>query len=189
MRVKKSTRSKKAARVKKSTKPIWKMPTRSAWIIALVVMTVATAAILLARRPSRSASAVIADARPAGIVTTDDEAMRRPAAAPAAESTPTEPTATSGTEAAAPVTITGCLERDQETFRLKDTAGTDVPKSRSWRSGFLKKSTAPIHVVDASNRVKLPNHVGERVVVRGVLVDREMRVRSLQRVADSCTKA
>ena len=83
----------------------------------------------------------------------------------------------------APVTITGCLERNDETFRLKDTAGADVPKSRSWKSGFLKKGSASIEVVDAAHRLKLPDHVGERVSVTGRLVDREMQVRSLQRVA------
>ncbi len=84
------------------------------------------------------------------------------------------------------VTITGCLERDDETFRLKDTAGTDVPKSRSWKSGFLKKGSASIEVVDAANRLDLPNHVGRRVSVSGTRVDREMQARSLRRVAASC---
>ena len=87
----------------------------------------------------------------------------------------------------APVTITGCLERTDETFRLKDTTGVDAPKSRSWKSGFLKKGSASIEVVDAANRLKLPGHVGQRVSVTGTLVDREMKIRSLQRVAASCT--
>jgi hypothetical protein len=86
----------------------------------------------------------------------------------------------------APVTISGCLERSDETFRLKDTAGADAPKSRSWKSGFLKKGSASIEVVDASHRLKLPDHVGQRVSVTGRLVDREMQVRSLQRIAASC---
>jgi hypothetical protein len=86
----------------------------------------------------------------------------------------------------APVTISGCLERSDETFRLKDTAGADAPKSRSWKSGFLKKGSASIAVVDASHRLKLPDHVGQRVSVTGSLVDREMQVRSLQRIAASC---
>jgi hypothetical protein len=84
------------------------------------------------------------------------------------------------------VTITGCLERDDEKFRLKETTGTDAPKSRSWKSGFLKKSTASIEVVDAANRLQLPNHVGQRVSITGVLLDREIQVHSLQRVASSC---
>jgi hypothetical protein len=85
-----------------------------------------------------------------------------------------------------PVTITGCLERDSDAFRLKDTAGQNAPKARSWKSGFLKKGSASIDVVDAANRLKLTDHVGERVSVTGVLADREIHVRSLRRVAASC---
>ena len=88
----------------------------------------------------------------------------------------------------APVTITGCLEQDDETFRLKNTTGDQAPKARSWKSGFLKKNPASIEVVDASNKAQLPSHVGQRVVVTGMLVDREMQVRSLRRVATSCNQ-
>jgi hypothetical protein len=76
------------------------------------------------------------------------------------------------------VTVTGCLERHDETFRLKDTTGADAAMSRSWKSGFLKKRPAPIEVVDSANRLKLTDHVGQRVSVTGVLADREMQVRS-----------
>jgi phosphate-selective porin len=106
------------------------------------------------------------------------------APAPVADSTPIPPTAKS-----VPVTITGCLERDSDAFRLKDTAGQNAPKARSWKSGFLKKGSASIDVVDAANKVKLPTHVGQRVSVTGTLVDREMQVRSLQRVSTSCAKS
>jgi hypothetical protein len=86
----------------------------------------------------------------------------------------------------APVTIAGCLERDDETFRLKDTSGADAPRSRSWKSAFLKKGAAPVEVVDASKRLKLTNHVGQRVSVTGTLSDGEMQIRSLRRLAASC---
>jgi hypothetical protein len=85
-----------------------------------------------------------------------------------------------------PVTITGCLEGADETFRLTDTTGADAPKSRSWKSGFLRKGSASIGVVDAANRLKLRDHVGQRVAVTGTLVDREMQVRSLKRITTSC---
>ena len=88
-----------------------------------------------------------------------------------------------------PVTITGCLERDDETFRLKNTSGADAPRSRSWKSAFLKKGSAPVEVVDASKRLKLTNHVGQRVSVTGTLSDGEMRVRSMRRIAASCKMA
>jgi len=104
----------------------------------------------------------------------------------AAKTASGESTALRAASEATPVTITGCLERDNATFRLKDTAGTEAPKSRSWKKGFLKKGTAPIDVVDSANRLSLSSHVGQRVSVTGVLVDREMTLRSLQRVAASC---
>jgi hypothetical protein len=84
------------------------------------------------------------------------------------------------------VTITGCLEQARDTFRLKDTTGVDAAKSRSWKSGFFKKSSAPIEVVDAANRLQLRTHVGQRVSVTGVIVDREMHGRTLKRIAASC---
>jgi hypothetical protein len=84
------------------------------------------------------------------------------------------------------VTITGCLERDDETFRLKDTSGADAPRSRSWKAAFLKKGSAPVEVVDASKRLKLTNHVGQRVSVTGTLGDGDMQIRSLRRIAASC---
>ena len=84
------------------------------------------------------------------------------------------------------MTITGCLEQADESYRLKDTTGVEAAKSRSWRSGFLKKRSASVEVVDASNRLQLPTHVGQRVSVTGLIVDREMQGRSLKRIAASC---
>ncbi len=84
------------------------------------------------------------------------------------------------------VTIAGCLERDGDGFRLKDTTGNAAPKSRSWKSGFLKKGTPRIQLIDAANRLTLGAHVGQRVSVSGTLNDREMQARSLQRVSTSC---
>ena len=69
---------------------------------------------------------------------------------------------------------------------MKNVEGADAPKARSWKSGFLKKGTARIEVMDASNRLKLSDHVGERVSISGMLADRELQGRSLRRVASSC---
>ena len=89
--------------------------------------------------------------------------------------------------AQAAVTIAGCLEeRKDQTFRLKNTVGDDAPKSRGWKSGFLKKGSTSIDLVDAGNRMKLQNHVGEQITVTGMLADKEMQVRSVKRVAESC---
>ena len=113
------------------------------------------------------------------------------AAEPLVDSTPKAATAETTPKAAvenvASVTITGCLERDEETFWLRDTSGVDAPTSRSWRSGFLKKRSSRIELVDATYALKLPNHVGQRVAATGTLVNREMQTRSLLRVAASCS--
>jgi hypothetical protein len=87
------------------------------------------------------------------------------------------------------VTITGCLERADNAFRLKDTTGAEAPRLRSWKSGFLKKDSASIEVVDTADGLRLSDHVGQRISVTGLLVDREMQVRSLRRVAASCEQS
>jgi hypothetical protein len=117
-------------------------------------------------------------------------AARTPAAEPTAASARSRESATKAPEpTSAPVTITGCLERADETFRLRDATGVDAPRSRSWKSGFLKKGSASIEIVDAANGLKLPDHVGQRVSVTGTLMDRAIQGRSLQRVAGSCTNS
>ena len=109
---------------------------------------------------------------------------------PAADVTPAnDPAAASVTPSvtkAAPVTLAGCLQRTDQTLRLKDTLGADAPKSRSWKSGFLKKGSASIDLVDPANRLRLANHVGHRVTVTGTLDHGQMHVRSLQRVSAVC---
>jgi hypothetical protein len=112
------------------------------------------------------------------------------AAEPLVDSTPqaaaAESTPKAAVENVASITITGCLELDEETFWLNDTSGLDAPTSRSWRSGFLKRRSSRIELVDATYALKLPNHVGQRVAATGTLVNREMQTRSLHRVAGSC---
>ncbi|HEX6465425.1 MAG TPA: hypothetical protein VFZ98_13270 [Vicinamibacterales bacterium] len=83
-------------------------------------------------------------------------------------------------------TIEGCLVQSGDAYRLKATSGADAPKARSWKSGFLKKGSASVDVIDASESLGLPNRVGTRVSVTGTLVDREMQARSVHRVSSSC---
>src|SRR5690606_30702731 len=107
---------------------------------------------------------------------------KEPAREPAVpEPTPATPTSTSGASLP-PVTITGCLEisTDGNDFRLADTDGADAPKSRSWRTGFLKKRTAPVALVGAPDPLALENSVGKRVAATGVLASRELQVSSLR---------
>jgi len=90
------------------------------------------------------------------------------------------------TEKSQPTTVTGCLEAEGPGFRLTDTSGADTLKSRSWKSGFMKKRSSAIDLIDAANTLKLSAHVGQRVSATGTLVDREMRAQSLQSVSPSC---
>jgi len=205
MRVKKSTRVKKSRRVKQTTfaarfarvkkSALAKRLTRAtksmhltreigATAVVAAVFCVAAGAMLIAvlqsREPSDGLSATLRPRTPAQVrvIETSDSTLSLPE--------PSAPQASAADQA--PVTVTGCLEMDNETFRLKNTSGTNAPKARSWKSGFLKKNPASIQIVDEANRVQLPAHVGQRVVVTGKLVDREMQVRSLRSVATSCNQ-
>jgi hypothetical protein len=188
----------KPARVKKSTGLTDGMAPGA---IAVAVVCVMGAVLLVGSyRPRQTKDMTSLDPRTERTLTQVEEP--KPTASPApstltrkslvANATAANPAAmVPATEApastSAAVTITGCLERADDVFRLKDASGADVPRSRSWKSGFLKKGPASLEVVDASNRLKLSNHVGERVSLTGTLVDREMQARSLQRVTASCT--
>jgi hypothetical protein len=85
------------------------------------------------------------------------------------------------------VTITGCLELDEDTYWLKNASGEGAPTSRSWKSGFLKKRKSAVELVDATSALKLRSHVGQRVSATGSLVARELRARTLKQVAASCS--
>jgi hypothetical protein len=108
----------------------------------------------------------------------------------ASERTTGAPAVASTTQDAASqaVTMSGCLEAtvDGDQFRLTDIDGADSPKARSWRSGFLKKRSAPVDLVELADPVGLRKYVGNRVVATGVLAGREMRVRSVQTSGTAC---
>ncbi|MGH9142464.1 MAG: hypothetical protein ACRD2I_15140 [Vicinamibacterales bacterium] len=86
-----------------------------------------------------------------------------------------------------PVTITGCLEMSVGggEFRLTDTEGADAPKSRSWRSGFLRKRSASVALVDLADPQALHPQVGKRIAATGLLTSRELKMSSL-RVVGPC---
>ena len=174
------------ARVKSSMHFKWDDGATTIFLVAVgIAAAVMVDAAVRSRKPAEVAAA---NAQPKVVSASAQVRATRAPEATTAKALPETSTAKSSDQES-PVTLTGCLELDNQTFRLKDTTGADAPKSRSWKSGFLKKKTASIAIVDAANKVKLPNHVGERVVVTGTLVDREMQVRSLQRVALSCQDA
>ena len=156
--------------------------------IGLIVVCIIGTAILIAARTSESTSAASVAAQtavqanaaiPEAPKTPRADAI--PAAAPKAGQT-----AAQAEHPAEPATITGCLDQDNDTFRLKNTSGEDAPKGRSWKSGFLKKGSKAIEVVDARHRLNLASHVGQRVTVSGMLDDKELAGSSIKRLAESC---
>ena len=142
-------------------------------VVAVVIALVSTAALLVfaaTQSPGRTASAP----------------RSRTAVNAAEESAIWAPPKTDASQATqGDSTITGCLEQHGDRFRLKDASGADAPRSRSWKFGFLKRGPDAIDLVDAGTTTA--NHVGMRVRVSGVLDDHQMHVRSLIRVADSCS--
>jgi len=199
MRINKRPRAKKSksTRAKKVRRGAGAFGTRA--VVAVVICLVAAAVIIGAASSSQPTRMARVDAP-------SDYATERPARKTSIAKTaaPADPAvvATSELDAtepatpvnrpmtiapmAPPVTITGCLERDDDTFRLTNTSGAGAPKSRSWKSGFLKKGSASVDVLDPPKKLRLTEHVGERVSLTGVLVDREMQARTLHRLAASC---
>lgn len=95
---------------------------------------------------------------------------------------------TTGVGGNAPVTLTGCLEVsvNQDAYRLTDIEGADAPKSRSWRTGFLKKRSAPVALVEPPDRLALQTNVGRRVMATGLLISHDLKVSALRVVGSSC---
>ncbi len=203
MRMKQPVRTKKPARAKGVPRFTRALGTPA--MIALVFSVMSAAILIAVSRPApatqriavsvpgdltseRDGSGRASSEKKSGATTAAVATASMMARADSATDTDTEAVATATAGKASPVTITGCLQAEQYAFVLKNTAGEDVPKARSLKSGFLKKGPAAIEVVDASRRLKLPAHVGQRVSVTGTLVGREMQVRSLQRVASSCNQ-
>jgi hypothetical protein len=180
-----------AARSTGAKHPMWSRSqmTGAGVVAAAVCITIAAIAIG-AHQPATDSEAVASEvAAPAVTVQTASKKSMN-AAASSTESAVAvmpmpEPVKTSGLKAV-PATIAGCLQRSDDTFKLTDTDGIDVPKARSWKTGFLKKGTATIEVADPGNRARLANHIGRRVSVTGMLTDRQMQVRSVRRISATC---
>ena len=134
--------------------------------------------------PATSTAAAAPDSQarliPASLRTTEREPE------PAVPSPSGDEAAAAESAAAESATISGCLERDEDTFWLKNVSGDEAPKSRSWKSGFLRKKSSNVELIhrgDLTNR--LTTYVGRRIETTGTLADHEMRVKSL-RVLGSC---
>lgn len=193
MPVKKSTRSKTSATVKKpaASRASSKQSKRqfSAGTMLIAAMCVAGAVIVIAAHEMTPAPRVPSTAMQREEVSLDptpaSTTMKADDSAAAATS-PTDTTETSGGAGAAPVTIFGCLEHSNDTYRLTDTDGADVPKVRSWKTGFLKKGSASVQVVDPGNHAHLSSQIGHRVGITGTLSDRQLQVRSIRKISSSC---
>ena len=96
------------------------------------------------------------------------------------------PPSTARVKDSATRTVEGCLEFDKSMYRLKNTSGPNAPAARSWRSGFLMKRSSSIELIDTSGRLKLEDHIGQRVAATGSLVNLEMQVTTLREIAGSC---
>jgi hypothetical protein len=85
------------------------------------------------------------------------------------------------------VTVTGCLETSgNNAFHLTDTEGADTPRSRSWRSGFLKKRSTSVALVAPPDPYTLKTQVGQRIAATGQLTSHELRVTSVQVIGARC---
>ena len=91
------------------------------------------------------------------------------------------------TKSIPPATLTGCLQAHGSKYVLTDLQGYVGPTSRSWKTGFIKKTPKDIEVVSESSTLKLKDHVGHQVTVTGVQ-DHPVRVkaRSIKQLAPSC---
>lgn len=199
MPVKKATRSKAPATSKKSsattnasaktTAPAKRRFGTGAMVVTAMCVTGAVI-VIAAREMTPSARTASTEARPDAEVAT---VQPKPMVSNTIGDVSAVPTAKSETDASktsaantTPVTIYGCLERSNETYRLTDTDGADAPKARSWKSGFLKKSAATVEVVDPGNRMRLSSHVGHRVGVTGTLSEKQLQARSIRKISSSC---
>jgi hypothetical protein len=85
------------------------------------------------------------------------------------------------------VRVTGCLESSgNNRFQLTDTEGTDAPRSRSWRSGFLRKRSSSVALVTPPDSETLRTQVGQRIAATGQLTSRELRVTSVEVLGARC---
>ena len=196
-RIKKAPRAKATARATETKTETTATSTRLKWmtsssaIVLGMTFVVVTAALLTAREDEAPAQVERLDLSPmAATVQTNTARPAEEKKAVIAKATPPTPApraaastnlvVSSQAESTPSVTITGCLDNDDGTFRLTDASGVDAPTARSWKSGFLKKRAAQIEVVDAAGTLNLRHYAGRRVGVTGTLVERDMRARSVR---------
>jgi hypothetical protein len=140
-------------------------------------------------RPAKNLAAVSSAPIPASTPVAETHAKEdSPADAEPTATVPASAHSTVESAGLAQVTITGCLEisTDEDRFRLTDTDGASAPKSRSWRTGFLKKRAAPVDLLWPADTPTPARQVGKRVAATGVLMSRALKVTSVRIVSPSC---
>jgi hypothetical protein len=137
-------------------------------------------------KPAKPAASFAPTTTVAAVPLNEDVAAKLPGS----EELPPPPmvSASTGGGGVAPVTITGCLEVSvsQDEYRLTDTEGIDAPKSRSWKTGFLKRRAAPVSLIEPTDRTALRKAVGRRVAATGTLSSHDLKVSALRVVGPSC---
>jgi hypothetical protein len=126
---------------------------------------------------------------PAGsAVTTPGTTLSSPTSLPPTTAAAAPAAAATVASAQPPVTITGCLEMttDGREFRLTDTEGDNAPKSRAWRSGFLKNRPSAVELLSPPDPLALRKYVGHRVTATGMLDDRALSMRSFAPAGAAC---
>jgi len=95
---------------------------------------------------------------------------------------------TAAKAAAESVTLTGCLHADGGKYVLTDLKGDKAPKGRSWKTGWVEKSTKDVEIVTAASGPKLKDHVGHEVTLTGVKNgETHIQAKSIKHVAASCS--
>jgi hypothetical protein len=184
VKVKKAAQTKKAPRAKKPMGLTSALGPKATTMVVIVVL--AGGIIVGARQQQAKAKERLDAARADVVLTAEPGVAKKTATAPAAAAADAPVAATSGVSASAktPVTVSGCLERTDEGYRLKDTSGADAPRARSWKSGFMKKSSATLAILDPGRTLQLADHVGRRVSLTGTLTERDLQARSVRRLGE-----
>jgi hypothetical protein len=86
------------------------------------------------------------------------------------------------------VSMTGCLRADGGKYMLTHLQGDQAPRARSWKTGFIVKTTKNVVVSAPKNGVKLQDHIGRQVTIVGMSDgDTHLTARSIKRIAASCS--
>lgn len=168
--------------------PRWNNPT---WMAAVGAVAALGAIVLfIAAQPAAVSKADAQKPTAPKPVAQRPTAQNPPVQDAAVQNLVAQKSATKSTESSNPsVTVSGCLQADGKAFKLTDVKGPQAPKGRSWKTGFIKKTTKNnVEVVSASSNVKLMDHVGRQVTVVGVTADDDqIKATSIKRMAASCS--